>query len=160
MVDCQVTYASRHTSFSIIKAGMAGTPQRETRNINEGWLTYSDGRRVPVYWQCNMHGSPARITAWSEAYYEFRCTRDDANAANRTRWRKEMELTVDLLAKCADRIRVLVVKGGSGKDRNDQVDCREFRLDGEELVMIDRLDKTKGVAVDRWLLELQPEPSA
>ncbi len=57
MVDCQVTYASRHTSFSIIKAGMAGTPQRETRNINEGWLTYSDGRRVPVYWQCNIRCS-------------------------------------------------------------------------------------------------------
>lgn len=141
---------------------MNDIPTRLTRRINEGWITYSDGRKVPVYWQSSMYGHPAKLEAWSDEMVARYSNGPHASPQRISRWEQECALTKELLAGSEDgRIRAIIVRGGYDQPKavqNAYVGRAEFKLQGSELVMTFQDNKHKGSRVDAWLLELLPEP--
>lgn len=126
------------------------------RNRNEGWLTFDDGRKAPVYTMEHalMHNGTLAFPKWTDKQLAELEARTGAGPQRKARWRKENELTQRLLRETQGVIRVFVTKAD-----NDQSDVAMMELveEGDFLVL-----KTRDARHDKgnclWLLETQKLP--
>lgn len=129
---------------------MVGFTRKPRRNRNEGWLTFEDGQKAPVYTMqhATSVGGVVRFPRWTEERLAELCVGPRANPQRRARWRKEMELTHRLLAENGGRIRVFVTKAD---DDQSDVCMMELQAEGDWLVCVDRRNEGD---VPRYLLGL------
>lgn len=126
---------------------------KPTRNRNEGWLTFADGRKAPVYTleHAVMREGRLAFPKWTDKQLADLEARAGATPQRKARWRKENELTQRLLKESGGTIRVFVTKAD-----NDQSDVAMMELveEGDYLVLKRPADrKDKGSCL--WLLEQQ-----
>lgn len=123
------------------------------RNRNEGWLTFDDGRKVPVYTMEHAVMREGRLAfpKWTDQQLAELEEKVGASPQRKARWRKENELTQRLLRENNGVIRVFVTKAD-----NDQSDVAMMELIEEgDYLLLKSLGNRRDKGNCLWLLELQ-----